>query len=214
MLLYCIVLPSVSQALTLVRRSPAVFDINVNARPTTALDLLYGPIALVPQLNLSLLRMGPLITTIFAIELVELPNGACVASAKITGKCSGEAPAMTALMATFSTVSCRAPPVMLIVLITSSGLWLVPLSIAATRFSVGRMIELKSVHSLSSNSCRRFSSESGESNLGATASSGGDPDIFSSAVRGLVSALTTAVISGSPLSMSLPETYPTSTTRG
>src|SRR6185437_1776231 len=213
-LLYCIVLPSVSQAFTLFRRSPAVLDMIVKARPTTALDLLYGPIAFVPQLNLSLLRIGPLITTIFAIELVELPKGACVARAKITGKCSGDAPAITALMATFSTVSGRAPPVILIVLITSSGLWLVPFSIAVTRRSVGRMIELKSVHSLSSKSWRRFSSESGGSNLGSAASSDGAPDIFSSAVRGLVSAFTTAVISGWPVSMSLPVTYPTSTMRG
>src|SRR5271170_7046627 len=208
------VLPRVSHAFTLLRRSPAVLDIRAKARPTTAFDLLYGPIALVPQLNLSLLRIGPLITTIFAIELVELPKGACVARAKITGKCSGDAPAITALMATFSTVSCRAPPVMLIVLITSSGLWLVPLSISVTRFSVGRLIQLKSVHSLLSNITRRFSSESGGRNRGSTASSGGAPEIFSSAVRGLVSALVTAAINGWPLSMSLPVTYPTSTARG
>src|SRR5215469_11315003 len=140
------VLPRVSQALTLLRRSPAVLDIKVKARPTTAFERLYGPMALVPQLNLSLLRMGPLITTILAIELVELPKGASVASARITGKCSGLAPAITALMATFSTVKSRAPPVMLMVLTTSLGLRLVPLSMAVTRFSVGRTMELKSVH--------------------------------------------------------------------
>src|SRR5580658_3731697 len=208
------VLPRVSQAFTLLRRSPAVLDIRAKARPTTAFDLLYGPSAFVPQLNFSLLRIGPLITTMFAIELVELPKGACVARARITGKCSGDAPAITALIATFSTVSGRAPPVILIVLITSSGLWLVPLSISVTRFSVGRMMVLKSVHSLLSNITRRLSSESGGRNLGSTASSGGSPDIFSSAVRGLVSALITAVMSGLPDSMSLPVTYPTSTARG
>src|SRR5579864_5004224 len=99
------VLPSVSQAFTLLRRSPAVLDIKVKARPTTAFDLLYGPMAFVQQLNLRRSRIGPLMTTMLAIELVELPKGACVARARITGKCSGVAPAITALMATFSTVS-------------------------------------------------------------------------------------------------------------
>jgi hypothetical protein len=50
--------------------------------------------------------MGPLTTTIAAKDVVE-PRKAgwsVEAIARITGKCSGLAPAMTALIATFSTV--------------------------------------------------------------------------------------------------------------
>ncbi len=69
------------------------------------------------------------------------------ASARITGKYSGRAPAITAFTATFSTVyshwprlavACMRPTI-------SSGLWLVCASIAATRSSVGSTIGSVSV---------------------------------------------------------------------
>ena len=51
-------------------------------------------------------RMGPFTTTILAKEVVEVKSEVTPvdAMAKITGKYSGFAPAMTALIATFSTV--------------------------------------------------------------------------------------------------------------
>ena len=94
------------------------------------------------------------------------------ASARITGRYSGRAPAMTALTATFSTVNSqnsrnavgRSRPT------TSSGGWLVPLSIASTRASVGRTIGRKSVQWFSSNSRCRLSSVSGSSSRGVVRS--------------------------------------------
>ena len=59
------------------------------------------------------------------------------------GRCSGLAPAITALMATCLTVNVHegcAPWAALNFPITSSGLWLVPFSIASTFSSVGRMM--------------------------------------------------------------------------
>jgi hypothetical protein len=51
-------------------------------------------------------RIGPLTTTIEAKPLVELCSAVIWldASARITGRCSGRAPAMTAFTATCSTV--------------------------------------------------------------------------------------------------------------
>jgi len=73
------------------------------------------------------------------------------ASARMTGKYSGSAPAITALTATFSTVysqdSRKLPARMRPT--TLSGGWLVPLSIAATRSSVGSTMGRKSVQRLS-----------------------------------------------------------------
>ena len=72
--------------------------------------------------------------------------------ARITGKYSGLAPAMTALMATCLTVNDHegcAPWAALNLPMTSSGLWLVPFSIASTFSSVGRMMGMKSVRLLS-----------------------------------------------------------------
>jgi len=50
-------------------------------------------------------RIGPFTTTMFAEELVVLPRAETpeAASARITGRYSGRAPAMTAFTATFST---------------------------------------------------------------------------------------------------------------
>src|SRR5439155_20323090 len=52
-------------------------------------------------------RIGPLTTTMAAIELVVLPRALTPleAKARITGKYSGRAPAITAFTATFSTVN-------------------------------------------------------------------------------------------------------------
>src|ERR1700734_1856118 len=96
----------------------------------------------------SLSRMGPLITAAYANEFVELnSDGVPVdAIASTIGKYSGLHPAITAFTATCFTVYCHgayAPAAILPA--TSSGWWLVPFSIAATRSSVGRMIGRKSV---------------------------------------------------------------------
>ena len=87
--------------------------------------------------------MGPLTTAIFVIEVVllDLAVDWLAASARITGKYSGRAPAITAFTATFSTVYSQNSrnEVGRILPTTSSGEWLVALSIAATRTSVGNV---------------------------------------------------------------------------
>src|ERR1700691_1964804 len=98
--------------------------------------------------------MGPLTTTILANEDVELNREVTPvdAIARITGKNSGWAPAMTALTATCFTVkdqSGKAPGAALNLPTISSGRWLVPLSIASTFSWVGRMMGMKSVIPLS-----------------------------------------------------------------
>src|SRR5918994_4657078 len=94
-----------------------------------ALAWLYGAIAPVPEFMAISFRIGPLTTTIAAIELVVLPRALTPldASARITGKYSGRAPAITALTATFSTVYSQYSLkwVERIWPTTSSGLWLV-----------------------------------------------------------------------------------------
>src|SRR6201981_994712 len=87
-------------------------------------------------------RIGPLTTAILVIEVVllDLAVDPLAASARITGRYSGRAPAITAFTATFSTVYSqnsrnevgRIRPTL------SSGAWLGPFSIAAARASVGR----------------------------------------------------------------------------
>ena len=56
------------------------------------------------------LRIGPLTTETTANELVLDERAVCpvAASARMTGRYSGRAPAMTALTATFSTVNSQA----------------------------------------------------------------------------------------------------------
>src|SRR5215467_10083456 len=86
-------------------------------------------------------RIGPFTTARLVIEVVleHLAVSPVEANARITGKYSGLAPAITAFTATFSTVYSqnsrkevgRMQPTTLL------GAWLVPLSIAATRSSVG-----------------------------------------------------------------------------
>src|SRR5579863_6329964 len=103
---------------------------------------------------LSVSRIGPLITAAVANEFVELDREVSPVSAiaRIVGKYSGFAPAITALMATCLTVNDQSgydPRAGDIFPTTSSGLWLVPLSIAASRSSVGMTICIKSVIPLS-----------------------------------------------------------------
>ena len=71
----------------------------------TLLAWLNGPRAPIPAFILSSFRMGPLTTTMRANDVVEVyREGTPVeARARITGRCSGRAPAITALTATLST---------------------------------------------------------------------------------------------------------------
>ena len=94
------------------------------------------------------LRIGPLTSAMVANDVVELerPVMPLASAARMTGRYSGLAPAMTALTATFSTVNSqnsrnavgRRRPT------TSSRARLVPASIASTRSSVGSTIGRKS----------------------------------------------------------------------
>ena len=103
---------------------------------------------------LSLSRIGPLMTAAVANELVELEREVSPVSAiaKMVGRYSGFAPAITALMATCRTLNVHSgyePRAGAILPTTSSGLWLVPLSISASFSSVGMTICMKSVIPLS-----------------------------------------------------------------
>src|ERR1019366_8632550 len=94
---------------------------------------------------LSLSRIGPLITAAETSEFVEL-NSAEIpvdAIARIVGKYSGRAPAITALTAHCRTLydhGGNAPCAGVILPITSSGLWLLAPSTFPTRSSVRKMI--------------------------------------------------------------------------
>ncbi len=118
------------------------------------------------------LRTGPFTTIMLAKEVVELgKEGRPEAPrARMTGKCSGRAPAMTAMTASLSTVYLsRSSWVVTDIMPThSSGLWSVPVSISATRSSVGRMIGRPSVQPLSRKRRWRFSSVSGSRRRGQT----------------------------------------------
>src|SRR5436189_5675559 len=76
------------------------------ARPIVAFAWLYGAIAPVPEFIWISRLIGPLTTAIAAMEDVVLPRALApvAASARITGRYSGRAPAITAFTATFSTV--------------------------------------------------------------------------------------------------------------
>src|SRR6516165_5031237 len=151
-------------------------------------------------------RIGPLITAILVIEVVllDLAVDSLAASARITGKYSGRAPAITAFTATFSTVYSQNSrnEVGRILPTTSSGEWLVPLSIAATRASVGNVIGKKSVQRLSVNVCRKFSSVSAGNSRGVERSN--DTPLKSSAASAPVNPSTTSCIKGRPEVGSLP----------
>ena len=128
-------------------------------------------------------------------------------SARITGKYSGRAPAMTAFTATFSTVYSqysrkwveRMRPT------TSSGLRRVAASIAATRSSVGSTIGSLSVQLLSRKRRWSSSSVSGSTSLGVERSNSTGPRSFSS--NGWVSPSTTSCMTGRPVIGSVPSTY-------
>src|SRR5436190_5766974 len=125
------------------------------ARPIVEFAWLYGPIAPIPEFIPISLRIGPLTTEKIANDVVELDRAETplAAIARITGRYSGFAPAITAFTATFSTVNShhsryevgRSRPT------TSSGLRLVAASIASTRSSVGSTTGMKSVHRFSLN---------------------------------------------------------------
>ena len=153
-------------------------------------------------------RIGPLTTTMAAIELVVLPRALTPleAKARITGKYSGRAPAITAFTATFSTVNSqcwrnwfeRKCPA------TSSGFRLVWASISATRFSVGKMIGSLSVQLLSRNRRCRFSSASASTSLGVERSN--LISLTRSPSAGRVSPSMTSCMTGRPLIGLLPST--------
>jgi hypothetical protein len=81
-------------------------DISVQALPIVELAWLNGPTDPIPEFILICSRMGPFTTTILAAEDVELRSEVAPvdAMARITGKYSGLAPAITALTATISTL--------------------------------------------------------------------------------------------------------------
>src|SRR5687768_16727059 len=77
------------------------------ARPMVELAWLYGPIAPMPEFILTSWRIGPLTMAMAEVELVDDPRAVTPveARARTTGRYSGRQPAMTALTATFSTVT-------------------------------------------------------------------------------------------------------------
>ena len=79
---------------------------NPYARPMVAFAWLNGPSAPIPLFIPISRRTGPFTTTMEAKELVELWSAVSLlpASARMTGRYAGLAPAITALAATFSTV--------------------------------------------------------------------------------------------------------------
>jgi hypothetical protein len=160
-------------------------------------------------------RIGPLTTMPPAIEevLLDLAVIPVEAMARITGRYSALAPAITALTATFSTVSSHGSrySVGLSRPTISSGAWLVPSSIAATRSSVGSMIGRKSVQRFSSNRRLRFSSVSGSSNRGVDRSN--VSSCGSLASSGVVSCATTPSMNGRPVTGSSPSTNARSSSR-
>ena len=155
------------------------------------------------------LRIGPLMTGIVANEVVLLDRAVIplAANARMTGKYSGRAPAMTALTATFSTVDShasrntvgRSRPTI------SSGGWLVPLSIASTRASVGSTIGSMSVQRFSTNNRCRSSSVSGSISRGVVRSN--DRPWRSASSSGVVRPSSTSCMKGRPEIASLPSMY-------
>ena len=173
-----------------------------------ALAWLYGPIAPVPAFISSSWRTGPLTTAMAAIALELLLRAVTpvAASARMTGKYSGRAPAITALTATFSTVyaQCSRKCVERMRPTISSGRRRVRASMAATRASVGRTIGSMSVQRFSRKSRWRLSSVSGSTSRGVPRSNSAGPS--SSASNGRVRPLTTSCITGRPLIGSRPST--------
>ena len=104
---------------------------------------------------LSLSRIGPLITAAEANEFVELKSAEIPVEAiarmsrEIFGRRSGHHRVDGHLLARCNVHSGYAPRAGVILPTTSSGLWLVPFSIASTFSCVGMMIGMKSVIPLS-----------------------------------------------------------------
>jgi hypothetical protein len=176
------------------------------ARPIVALAWLYGPKVPIPEFIPISSRIGPLTSATVANDVVELerPVMPLAIAARMTGRYSGRAPAMTALTATFSTVNSqnsrnavgRRRPT------TSSHPRLVPASIASTRSWVGSTIGRKSVQRSATNSRWRFSSVSGSSSAGAERSK--DMPARSSSSSGFVRPSTTSCMNAPPLTGSSP----------
>jgi hypothetical protein len=151
-------------------------------------------------------RMGPFTTAIeaMALELLLRAVTPVAPRARMTGKYSGRAPAMTAFTATFSTVNSqysrkcveRMRPT------TSPGPRLVPASMAATRSSVGRTMGSLSVQLLSRKSWWRLSSVSGSRSLGVERSNSTGRESIS--WMGWVSPSTTSCMTGRPVMGSTP----------
>ena len=167
---------------------------------------LYGPMEPMPAFIPISWRIGPFTTLRHVCEVV-LPWREVwldAASARMTGKYSGRAPAITAFTATFSTVysqvSRKLPARMRPT--TLSGGWLVALSIAATRSSVGSTIGKKSVHRFSMNSWARFSSVSVGRSRGVVRSKVAPARSASSS--GWVSPSSTSCMNGRPDTASAP----------
>src|ERR1700723_3036258 len=92
-------------------------------------------------------EIGPFSITMRVNDDVELNSDGWPEAeiARITGRYSGVAPAITALMATCLTVNVHegcAPCAALNFPMPSSGLWLLSLSIASPLFPVGRVVGL------------------------------------------------------------------------
>jgi hypothetical protein len=146
-------------------------------------------------------RMGPLTTAMdaMALELLLRAVTPVAARARITGRYSGRAPAITAFTATFSTVysqysrKCveRMRPT------TSSGRRRVPASMAATRSSVGSTMGRPSVQCWSRNSRSSRSGESGPTSRSLVRSNSAGPS--SPSRGGRVSPSTTSCITGRPV---------------
>ena len=149
--------------------------------------------------------MGPLTTAIDAIALELLLRAVTpvAASARITGKYSGRAPAITAFTATFSTEysQCSRKWVERMRPTISSGLRCVAASMAATRSSVGSTIGSMSVQRLSRKRRWRFSSVSGSTSRGVERSYS---TVESSPANGRVRPSMTSCMTGRPLIGSLP----------
>src|SRR4030042_5594394 len=132
--------------------NPQQMDISVQALPITELARFTGLNAPIPGFIPISLRIGPFTISIVPKAVVDGINDDCFVGgiASITGKCSGQAPAMTAKTAILTTVHLTTSLVsmMNISLTTSSGGALVPASIFCTRSSVGRMIGRQSVQPL------------------------------------------------------------------
>src|SRR5687767_10835256 len=145
MLLYEYALPCEPMNVTPGTEPPCPFwESRPYARPIVAFAWLYGPIAPMPAFMPISWRTGPLTTVIVAPLLDVLWRAVThvAPSARMTGKYSGRAPAITAFTATFSTVYSHASRkcVGRMRPTTSFGFRLVARSIAATRSSVGSTI--------------------------------------------------------------------------